>query len=465
MSDRPLASSQPIRVCHLGKYYPPAPGGIETHVQTLARAQARLGADARVVCVNHADRRGRDVTWERYGATATSDERDGPVRVTRLGRSATFARLDVCPALPSLIEQLNHEPPDVLHLHTPNPTMVLAVAGLLRQDLPLVVSHHSDIVRQRLLLRWLHGPFERIVYDRAAAVLTSSPMYVEASETLRTIESKVHAVPLGIDPAPYRRPSPAALRESYELRRRFAVNGPLWLAVGRCVYYKGFELAIQALARVPGTLLLIGSGPLAGELDALARRLGVRDRVAWWPHASADELVGAYLAATALWFPSSARAEAFGIVQVEAMAAGCPVINTDILGSGVPWVSLHGQTGLTVPVNDAPALAAAARRLLEEPGLRRRLAEGAVRRVRQEFEHETMARRTLAIYRRVLERQEPRAVSPIHSRLSSWIRQTSESGNGNGSGNGRHEDDGADGHVGNAHAGAAPLRGEPLRRG
>src|SRR5688500_11245930 len=120
MSDRPLASSQPIRVCHLGKYYPPAPGGIETHVQTLARAQARLGADARVVCVNRADRRGRDVTWERYGATATSDERDGPVRVTRLGRSATFARLDVCPALPSLIEQLNHEPPDVLHLHTPD---------------------------------------------------------------------------------------------------------------------------------------------------------------------------------------------------------------------------------------------------------------------------------------------------------------------------------------------------------
>ena len=447
-----------LRVCHLGKYYPPAPGGIEMHVQTLARAQARLGpAEVQVVCVNHADRRGRDVTWNRYGATGNATEFDGPVHNTRVGRSAHFARLDFCPTLPWIVQRINQLPVDVLHLHTPNPTMVVTVAGLLRQDIALVVSHHSDIVRQRVL-RWLHEPFERIVYDRAAAVLTSSPMYIEGSPTLRQHEPKVHAVPMGIDAEPFANPSPAALAEAHRLRRRF--GDVIWLAVGRCVYYKGLNVAIDALARVPGVLLIVGHGPLVHELNAQARERGVRDRVAWCRYAEPDELIGAYLAATALWFPSSARSEAFGLVQVESMAAGCPVINPEILGSGVSWVSLHDQTGLTIPVNDADALAAAARRLLDEPGLRQRLAEGALRRVRQEFDHETMATRTLAIYRRAVERRAAGA-APVHaSRLRDWVRRTTgdhvvETISGVG---------GAAVPAGLTHARLAPLRGQPLRR-
>ena len=169
------------------------------------------------------------------------------------------------------------------------------------------------------------------------------------------------------------------------------------------VYYKGFGNAIRALPGLPGTLMLVGDGPDRPALEAEARRLGVADRVAFLgnlPHYL--DLVAYYLAADAFWFPSNARSEAFGLVQVEAMAAGCPVINTAIPHSGVPWVSRHGESGLTVPVDDPPALAAAARRLLEEPGLRDRLAEGGRARARREFDHRVMAARSVAVYERVL---------------------------------------------------------------
>jgi rhamnosyl/mannosyltransferase len=125
-----------------------------------------------------------------------------------------------------------------------------------------------------------------------------------------------------------------------------------------------------------------------------------------------EEVVGAYHAATALWFPSNARSEGFGLVQVEAMASGCPVINTAIPGSGVAWVSPHEQTGLTVPMNDPSEFARAANRLLNERGLRDRLAAGARARVRAEFDHRFMAERCMNIYRSVLEGDKRNRIPP-----------------------------------------------------
>jgi rhamnosyl/mannosyltransferase len=213
---------------------------------------------------------------------------------------------------------------------------------------------------------------------------------------LKGAADRIAPLPLGIDLRPYLEPSRAALEYSDTLRLRF--GEPLWLAVGRLVYYKGFGTAIDALNDVPGTLLFVGTGPHEGALRLRAERRDVADRIAWMPRLSDDELVGAYLAATALWFPSNARSEAFGLTQVEAMACGCPVINTNIPHSGVAWVSRHEESGLTVPV-DAPAeFAAAANRLAGEPGLRDRLAEGARRRAVAEFSAERMTQRSLAIY-------------------------------------------------------------------
>ena len=372
-----------IRVCHLGKYYPPAPGGIETHVRTLARAQAELGLGVRVLCVNHE-------------AGPTVEERDGPVGVTRFGRVASAAKLDVCP---DLVAALGRVEADILHLQAPNPTMVLALLRA-RPRAAVVVSYQSDVVRQRVLGA-LFRPLERLAYRRARAILSSSPAYPAGSRFLRPYGDRLQVLPNGIDLGPYLDPAPGHRAEAARIRAAYAA--PLWLGCGRLVYYKGFLNAIRALTRVRGTLLLVGSGPDRPALEAEARRLGVRDRVVFLgrlPHYL--DVVPYYLAADAFWFPSNARSEAFGIVQVEAMASGCPVINTSIPHSGVAWVSPHEQTGLTVPVDDPVALADAANRLLVEPGLRDRLAAAARRRAIQEFDHRTMARRSLAIYRRVL---------------------------------------------------------------
>ncbi len=170
---------------------------------------------------------------------------------------------------------------------------------------------------------------------------------------------------------------------------------PLWLSVGRLVYYKGLATAIDALDSVPGRLMIVGRGPLERELRARAVDRGVAERIEWAGHVDDDALVGAYRAATALWFPSNARSEGFGLVQVEAMASGCPVINTAIPHSGVSWVSLDGESGLTIPLGD--------------PALARRRLESAARRTRSarppqppggcsgpsEFDDRVMARRSL----------------------------------------------------------------------
>ena len=208
-------------------------------------------------------------------------------------------------------------------------------------------------------------------------------------------------LPIGLDLAPFLDPSPEVVERADRLRRSHP--GPIWFSCGRLVYYKGLETAMHALRSVPGTLLIAGDGPSRPRLERLAARLNLADRVRFLGKIPRDEdLIAHYLAADAFWFPSNARSEAYGLVQVEAMASGCPVINTAIPHSGVPWVSRHEETGLTVPVDDPAAFAAAARRLLEEPGLRDRLAAGARARAIAEFQSEAMGRRSLALYSAML---------------------------------------------------------------
>ena len=167
-----------------------------------------------------------------------------------------------------------------------------------------------------------------------------------------------------------------------------------------------FQYLIPAMASIKGTLLIIGDGPLASPLRALAIACGVAGRVHQLG-AMPNRDVAPYMQAADIFvFPSIESRESFGIVQLEAMVCGKPVINTS-LKSGVPLVSLDGITGLTVPPADTAALAAAMARLAGNPELRDKLGAAARVRVKREFTVEIMARRTVDLYRRVLRRSHP----------------------------------------------------------
>ena len=369
-----------MRVLQVGKYYQPEVGGIERHVGILARGLRARDVNVEVV-VHHRVRH------------TVRESVDG-VPVTRVG---TLGRVFSTEVSPTLVAELSRDY-DVLHLHAPHPLGMLAylLSRKPRNHL-LVVSHHSDVVRQARLRAAL-APLFNSVMERAGLIITGSKRYAETSPELEPHRAKVRVIPYGVDLSRFSPRSRASLA-AMELRARYA--GPITFALGRLVYYKGFQVLIDAFAHVPGTLLLGGEGPLRHELEERAQRRGLGSRVHFVGAIPEVDLAAYYGAADVFVLPSVARSEAFGIVQIEALAAGIPVVNT-ALDSGVPEVSLDGVTGLTVPPNDAGALAAALNEIFSSTIRAVEFGKAARARALRQFTHDRMADETLDAYRAAL---------------------------------------------------------------
>jgi glycosyltransferase involved in cell wall biosynthesis len=362
------------RVLHVGKFYPPHKGGMETHLRDLCE-RLRERYDTRVLVAND----GR----------ANLEETIGGVRVSRLGTLLHVAAAPVCPGLAGRIRDAGA---GVVHLHFPNPTAVLSYLTSGHRG-PLVVTYHSDVVRQKLLGR-AFLPVLRRFLARARAVIATSPDYVESSPVLRRLRERCRVIPLGITTERFERVKDEDVRR---VRERFGAR--LVLGVGRLIYYKGFAHLVRAMRQVEGRLLLVGQGPLRAALEREAAESGVAGRVHFL--GEVEDAAPYFRAADVFALPSTARSEAFGIVQLEAMACGVPVVNTR-LDSGVPFVSPDGVTGLTVPPGDADALAAALNRLLDDPDLRARLGDAGRRRVRAHFTADAMAAETMRLYEELI---------------------------------------------------------------
>lgn len=349
-------------------------GGMETHLQQLATS-LKEHVDTKVIVANHL--RSTSVEW-----------RDG-IEVTRIGRALDLAGAPICPLMARKIAQARA---DLVHLHVPNPAAVIALMAS-RYRGRVVVTWHSDIVRQRILGKAFQ-PVMQAFIRRCSSVIVSSPNYIQSSQFLIDNREKCRIIPFGIEVARFQKRESSAIGS---IREKF---GPrMVLAVGRLVYYKGLEFLLRAMVKVKGNLAIIGDGPLRGCLEEEARALGIAERVSFL--SGIENLVPYYQACDVFVLPSIARNEAFGIVQLEALAAGKPVVNT-LLSSGVPFVSVDGQTGFSVPPRDSDALASALNRLLDEPDLCSRFGAAGRERVNREFTLEKMTSRILSLYRELL---------------------------------------------------------------
>jgi rhamnosyl/mannosyltransferase len=258
----------------------------------------------------------------------------------------------------------------------------------------VVLTYHSDVVRQRHILRF-YRPFLQKVLDMADRIIATSDKYVASSPYLDRVRPKCRIIPLGIDPAPFTRVDAERVRKVRE-----AFGGPLLLFVGKLRYYKGLQYLLEAMTDIPARLLVAGSGPMESEWKGLAAGLALKEKVVFLGEVQDEELPALYHGCDVFVLPASERSEAFGLVQVEAMMSGKPVISTE-LGTGTSFVNLHGETGFVVPPRDASALKDAVITLLHDEGLRLRLGGAARVRALREFSLGTMVDRTIALYREV----------------------------------------------------------------
>ena len=372
------------RVLHVYKdYYPPVMGGIEKHINLLCR-RMKDEFEPRVLVAN--TKRG------------TIREQVDGVEVVRATCWGRFSSAPACPSFPHLLREW---PADILHFHHPNPTGDLSWL-ISRPPGKIIVTYHSDIVRQRWSMM-VYGPFLRSFLNRVDLILPTSPHYITSSPWLRTVSKKCFPVPLGVDLELFSETSDRKTQAA-EIRRKY--SEPIIIFVGRLRYYKGLHFLIEAMQRLDATCLIIGDGPERLNLEKQVYRLGLTEKVLFLGELD-DSDVAAHLNASDIFcLPSHLRSEAYGLCQIEAMACGLPVISTR-LDTGVPFVNLHGETGLTCTPGSSEALLATLRLLTDDPDERRRLGENGRKRAREHFTANRMIERVKEVYHAALEERRP----------------------------------------------------------
>lgn len=375
----PLSKDRkPVRVVHIYKdSYPPVTGGIEISIHRMVEGCRDVCGDLSVLVA------GRRLTTEQ-------SEVEG-IPVTRVGQ---WARLLSTPIAPTFPLWLGRASADILHYHLPHPTAVLAHL-LARPQGKVVVHYHSDIVRQAKFMP-LYRPFLFRFLKRSDRIIVTSQNYLDTSPVLSRFRDKCRVVPLGV---PLNRfvPTPEVEDQAQVIRRRYGTR--LILFVGILRYYKGLQYLLEAMRDVSGTLLIVGDGPLLGDLMKQAARLPQRERIHFL--GQVEDVVPYYYAADVFCLPSIYRSEAFGIVLIEAAAAGLPLLSTEI-GTGTSYVNLHGVTGLAVPPADPRALVDSLTKLLNDTSLRLRYGTAARHRAKTEFSQERMVQGVLSVYEEVL---------------------------------------------------------------
>lgn len=355
-----------MKIVHFAKFFPPEYGGIESVTQALAEDHAAAGYNVDVIC---------------FTRNATQFEQIGRLGLRRVkvrreigSQPVAFSYLGACGAAA--------RDADVVHVHAPNMLAALAVV-LLPRRIRVVVHWHADIQNKGAIGR-LVRPLERAMLLRADIVIATTQAYAEASTALAAFRDRIKVIPIGI--------------ADLKAEQKFEIGTtPYVLSIGRLVPYKGLNVLLDAVPMVRSKVefRIVGTGPQLAALEAQSSRLGITDKVKFMGQVGQTELQRLIAGTAVFCLPSVNRLEAFGVVLLEAMRAGRPIITTNIRGSGVPWVNL---TGVKIPVNDPKALAEAIDRLVTAPEECTRLGKLARSRFLTHFSRKAMSDEFLSVY-------------------------------------------------------------------
>lgn len=373
-----------MRILHAYKVYVPGVyGGIPSVIAMLAKL-SRSGFDTQVLVARE---RGLARRYKFEG-----------VEVEAVASIGTAMSMPLAPIYPFRLAKRASAFDVVVH-HAPFPLTDLG-ALLMPNDAAFIVHWHAEVIGRPTLMKFLAPLFRRSL-KRADRIVVSDQAILENSPFLKDFAEKCVVVPYGCDVA-YWSELAAAQREAVD---RLQEKHPrLVVAIGRLVSYKGYEVFLRAMQNVDADAVIVGEGQLRADLMRLAEKLGILDRVKFLGVLEPDEVKQYVHAAKVLAFPSVTEAEAFGLVQLEAMAAGKPVVNTD-LATAVPNVARDGKEGLTVPPNEPSAFAEALRRLLEQPELAARLGAAGKQRVGAEFSQSLFLSRIQQVYNEAFQRR------------------------------------------------------------
>ena len=381
-----------MRILHIGKFFPPVTGGIESFLGDLLPALERGGVTT--------------------AALIHDDIRHEPVpachRNTTLFRVPCYGTLLYVPISPAFVfgmrKAIQAFRPDILHFHVPNTSAFWALPLSIAGALPWVVHWHADVVpsaidRRMALAYQLYRPIEKLFLQRSQSIIATSQSYLNTSSALIDFKDKCHIVPLGLDPDRLKKPNDARLRWAETVWGQ--PEGRI-LVIGRLTYYKGHEVILDASTALPNArILIVGNGEREFSLQRRINILGL-SKVSLLGSLSELDLHTLIFSCDCLCLPSIERTEAFGLVLLEAMRYGKPVIASNIPGSGIGWVVEDGVTGFLVPPGDPVLLAGALRKLFSLPELKLFMGQSALERFGKVFQIDHVAQEIILLYNQAL---------------------------------------------------------------
>ncbi|EQA6224859.1 glycosyltransferase [Enterobacter ludwigii] len=369
-----------MKVLQIGKFYYPVMGGVETVAFDITEILNQKGIQCDVLCTN-------------TNGKTVYDTING-YKVFRAGIMGGIFSTQISLKYMTILRDIISEY-DILHVHLPNPLANIAIMLANTKGKKIVLHWHSDIIKQKNLLKLYH-PFQTWLLKKADVIIGTTENYIINSNDLSKYRYKCIAVPIGIDPN--RLIADDLIINS--IKKKFP-GKKIVLSLGRHVYYKGFKYLIESAQYLDDDYIILigGEGPLMNDLKNLIAKSNVQDKVLLLGKVDHDEL-GSYFAACDLFcLPSIMKSEAFGVVQIEAMSFSKPVIATNIEGSGTGWVNKHDSSGINVDIMNPMQIANAIKKITSDASLYKQFSNAAKKRFDECFHREVMLDKIIAIYK------------------------------------------------------------------